>query len=230
MDKEHTPNHNKVLIAVLSILGVLIFGLAVAIIAVSINNNDNNNNINSDDNTTDLSAGCEPNENGELYCDDVPYNDVLIDDYLANKYETVHEQVDQLLNQNPVDVDRINAIYDDLIKEAVDNNRPDYAVRFVDLRSSDLASKGLKREALDSFSRVDYSTFSDPSKYRLYAEAIELAKELNDTAALSKYEKLSAEVEAAYLEETAGSREAQENAEKEDEMDRIKKEKEDKGE
>lgn len=119
------------------------------------------------------------------------------DDAWAEADKSITEQavdlkstVEKLIQEDPVDVERINELYDVAIANAMKNNRPDYMVSLILHRNNMFVSRDLKQEALDALLAGDYSMLTDADLYRLYSKVIELAEALNNKEVLDKYQKL----------------------------------------
>ena len=190
---------NLILVSILGFLVLIIIGLIIGIIIV--NNNkpetpleENNENCyyDEDDDTT----VCENDE------------PAITEAQLIAEVDNIEKEVKKLLSQNPVDTDAINKLYDDGIAKALETNRKDYIIVLSNNRTNAFLSKGLKREALDALQTIDFDLFLAPDQYRFYSKIIELAKELNDSSTLAKYQALQSQVEAEYMADHNGTAEA----------------------
>ncbi|MBR2725977.1 hypothetical protein IKE87_01790 [Candidatus Saccharibacteria bacterium] len=168
--------NKKILICVLVGLGILIIGLVIGLI-VTFNSKKSDGTIDTPD---EMEAAME------------------IDKKITEEAVYAREEATKLLEQNPVDVNRINELYNNAISLALNNNRADYMAVLVYDRNELLTAKGLKKEALDALLSLDYSTLSEPNKYRTYTLIVDLARELGENDVLAEYEELQKSVSRAY--------------------------------
>lgn len=190
---------NRVLVGVFCFLVLVIVGLAVGIKIATKNAKE----IPAQENA----EGCYFDEDdNETVCESDEA--VLREKQLVDESSRVEEAVWRLLDQEPVDVDAINKLYDDAVAKALELDRKDYIIVFANNRNRALLSKGLKREALDALLAIDFDLFLGPDQYRLYTKIIDLATELNDAEILNEYQALRAKVEEDYMVDYRNTEEA----------------------
>ena len=201
MKKIHFKMSNNLLIIILSLLGLIISGLLIAILFI---NKPIKPVENPDEETVkyDEDGDIIEEEKYELEPKDLDAIEI------NQKYQDINKQAQELLNSNPVDVKKINELYDSGIEFAISKGRNDYIISFYNSRNDALVAKGLKREALDALITVDVSSLDQPDQYRYYTAVIELAEELNDNATVSKYQELRAPTEEAYRADYEATEEA----------------------
>ena len=211
MKKIHFKVNNTLLIVVLSLLGLLISGLLIAIFFI---NKPKEPIDNTEEETVkyDEDGDIIEEENYELEPKDLDAIEI------NQKYQDINKEAQALLNTEPVDIKKINELYDSGIAFAVSKGRNDYIVSFYNSRNDALVAKGLKQEALDALLTVDINSLGQPDQYRYYTKVIELAQELNDNATATKYQELRAPTEEAYR----ADYEATENAIKQYEENKLK--------
>ncbi|MBR2839824.1 hypothetical protein IKE82_00620 [Candidatus Saccharibacteria bacterium] len=173
-------NTNKKLLYVLIGLGLFIVGLVIAIVVVKINSQ----------NSESEYSTVEEDEPVEEWAKE--------DDEIVSQFEAMREEVLTLLEEDPVNVTKINELYDEAKSMVLTKNRKDYIVTLTNERNSFLLSKGLKNEALDALTKGDYSMLLGPDQYRIYAKIIEQAEELGNTEVATRYRELQSEVADEY--------------------------------
>lgn len=188
-DKKLTRTNNKFLIIILSVLGLIVVALTVSIIVVKLNPPVQEE--------TSTENEEEEEEDYPLYWEGMSEEE-FTESQLHELELNLHDQTMELLSRQPADVSAVNKLYDSAIAKALEEDRTDYIISYIDQRTEDYLSFGLTRAALDAMLTTDFSIFSEPDQYRLYTKVIELAEELNDTAVLSEYKALQKSVEAAY--------------------------------
>ena len=141
---------------------------------------------------------------------------------LIMKYtESYNESFQSLLNASNIDIESINKLLGSNIEKALSYNKTDYAIMFINTYYDGLASKNLFSEALKELITLDYSPYSEPAQYRLYAKIIESAEKTGDAETLAKYQALQKTVEEAYWADYHKTEEAVLHH-KDEEMERIK--------
>lgn len=168
------------LIIVLVSLCVVIIALVVGIIAL-VNNANRTNEKNS--------ALAEFEEKWEEGSEDL--NDRLM---------SANIEAQTLASQEPIDVTKINELYDAVFTQAFLRDRKDYMLPIIKAENDLLLAHGLKQEALQVLRSINYEILAEPDQYRVYAMIIELAGELGDTEMVTQYQDLQKGVEEAYLE------------------------------
>ena len=211
MKKIHFKVNNTLLIITLSLLGLLISGLLIAIFFI---NKPKEPIDNTEEETVkyDEDGDIIEEENYELEPKDLDAIEI------NQKYQDINKEAQALLNTEPVDIKKINELYDSGIAFAVSKGRNDYIVSFYNSRNDALVAKGLKQEALDALLTVDINSLGQPDQYRYYTKIIELAQELNDNTTVTKYQELRAPTEEAFK----ADYEATENAVKQYEENKLK--------
>jgi len=129
--------------------------------------------------------------------EDINYAQEEYKEYVDD-FNDVEARVQELLNENPVDVNAIRELYAQNIQPLLEYGDYSRANSFIYSEKEALLSKGFKREALDALTEVDYSIFPEPSQYRRYRDIIQLAEELGDTEVIAKYQPLADKTKAAY--------------------------------
>lgn len=130
-------------------------------------------------------------------------------------YEDVRAKARELLSQNPVDAEAITKLYSDAIDSYATASDYDNVQGFILAENEDLMSVGLKAEALDALTRIDYSIFPANIQHRRYLQIINLARELDRMDVVAKYEPLAVATEEAFAQSGAAIREASEKYKRE---------------
>lgn len=210
MMKEH-----RGLVWVLVGLVFVIVGLTVGIVVVMNRDGDGEEITTQEIETQEIAEGCYYDEYaGEIACD---FDEkVLKEKQLIDEVYRINEGVQQSLDKESVDMDTINQLYAAGVAKAIELDRTDYVIVITNDVTGALLSKGLKRESLDILLSVDFSLFSEPNQYRFYDRIIELAKELNDSEVVAKYQTLRSQVEPEYMAEYEATQEAAKRAAEED--------------
>lgn len=180
-------NSNKKLIIVLLLLFAVIVGLGVTIGVLYYIN-------------TSTTSGGEVVEVEDDSEDEEMKRLAITEELMMQRIEKIEKETEELVNQQPVDVVRINKIYDEAIEYAKKNERRDYIMPLLMKRNELYTSHGMDREALDALALVDPNLFSDADKYRLYYNVVVLAEKIGDSELLEKYNKLLDGVSESYFE------------------------------
>ena len=204
--KSETETKRWSLLSVLIVLIIVIVGLIVGIVIVRMNTSspetgfDPTSEINIDDivvNENDLSEGETVEEVKERLYQQKKWQVAV---------ENIEKQVDELLDENPVDAVAINKLYNEGIEKAKEEGRYVYVYALVRSRSDKYLEKNLKREALDALMSVDLEMFDNVEDYRFCSQIIQLANELGDKEVANKYIEIRKKYEADFVangEETA---------------------------
>ena len=170
--------NNKIMVIILSCLGVLAIGLAVGLIVVNVTSRNEEKAV----------------ANSERETDDW----VELDTEITRGLVDARSQINTIDEKDSSYASKISELYDPLIKMAVDNARLDYMITMVVEKSTILESKGYKREALDALASQDYSSLSGPDRYRMYDRMVKLADELGEVETANQYRELQKAVESEY--------------------------------
>lgn len=174
MDGGEKTSNNKVLVGILVVLGLVIVGLGAGIAIVNLNNN------------AGQDEEVATTEEQKAYYDYV------------NDFDKVKEKAKELLSQSPVDATALVNLYDPYIEQCLADGAVDRASAYIQERNQNLISAGLKKEALDELTKIDYSVFNEPEQYRYYSMIVELAKELGESGVVAQYEPLMTKTKEAW--------------------------------
>lgn len=168
---------NKGLVVLLGVLGIVIIGLVVGIVAVNLRWDNEATVVNEDDKAEELA-----------------------DEYVAyvEDYGIVREKAQELLRQDPVDVDAIIRLYSEHIEYNIASGSYGRASSYMLAEMDDLVAGGFRKEALGVLTSMDFDIFDKPERYRWYSEIIALAEELGDNETVRMYDSLRQEVKEAY--------------------------------
>lgn len=182
---KHEVKENKTLIGVLVALVVVIIGLSVAIIVVKNGRSDGDGvvEVEKDD---DADEDSEMSEEEKAEIAKLEASEAV----MMEKVEQVEQEAERLINETPVDTARINALYDEAMEFARQNERKDYVDAFIFSRDELYYKKGMYREELDAFLTVNFDEFSDTLKYLYYTRIIYLAEMVGDEKIKNEYEAL----------------------------------------
>lgn len=182
MAEGNTDIGNRGLVATLGVLGVIVVGLIIAIVVVGVNKNSQV--------AVDVPEQAE--EEAKQEAEKREY-----DEYVGS-YNSAQERAEGLLNQDPANASAVHELYSQYIDKYIAMGDLTRARALIMAEEEILLSKGLKKEALEYITSIDYSDFVAPERYRIYVEIIRLAQELGDAEVVAKYEPLADEVRAAY--------------------------------
>ena len=186
--KERRNIHNLGLVLALSALCCVIIGLVATIIVAQTTHNNN-----------PTPEPSEPEEPLVSSLDDAEIARLEASEKtMLNKQSEIESSVAELLNNEPVDIDQINALYREGIALAKQEKREDYIIVFLRSQMNNLKSKGFKKEALNLLLGLQFDDFSVADRYRLYTDIILLANEIEDTSTVDKYERLRSEIEEEF--------------------------------
>lgn len=183
---------NKGLVILLCVLVVAIVGLVVGIVL--------------------------PKGGGEeiVVVDEPSEEQVLRDEYIAyvSSYDDMQVRVQELLNEEPIDVEEIRKLYSEQIDKYIGEENYGRANAFISAEREALLSKGLERAALDAMLEIDFSSFPEPAQYRNYAEIVRLAEGLGNATVAAEYQGLAGGVKEAYEANYAASEKVKEESER----------------
>lgn len=182
-------SNNRGLLVLLCVLGVAIVGLTAGII---------------------LMGGKKTEEETEVSESQQSYEEYVA---YVDEFDAVINKTQILLEQEPVDIQAIIKMYDECIKKRLDAGEYDRASAFMRAEFGALTSSGFKEEALDVFTKIDFTVFDEPEQYRWYDRIITIAKELSDDDVVKKYEPLLEKTRAANEASLEGTRWAAEELE-----------------
>lgn len=181
-------NKQKVLLSwVLGVLCLVIIGLVVAVIVVNVGQNGGDGS--SDDGSTSEE---EVVTEGQMEDWMEQYQE-----FIALLEKTKNEAGD-LLKQEPVNISGVHQLYEKIINDYVGKEKFAYAWSFVQDESNLLRTAGYDDEALKAMTRIDFSPFPTALQYEYYMQILTLAKELNNTSEIEKFEGLAASTKWAW--------------------------------
>ena len=188
---------NKILIGVLGVLLVVIIALTVGVVTLNISKDKTDTAKSEDDeivvNEEDLLDGETIEDAKKRLAQDREWDDIR---------EDIENRVGELMNNDVVDVDAVNEIYDEGIKKANEWNRHDYVVDLIVSRTNNFSAKGFDRQALDALLTVDPGIFDNVEKYYYYTSVIDLATKINDQNLVNDYLARRSEIEEDFLEQS----------------------------
>lgn len=181
---------NKGLVILLCVLAVVIVGLGVGISVVMLSNRE--------------SGGVVVENEDQVLEEETAYYEY------ADDFAAVLAEADELLRQNPVNVEAIKLLFREPIDRYLENG--DYtdivrAATYVTAETQKMLSGGFEREALDELLRIDLSVFNKPEQYRQYMTVIDIAGNLGEDAIVSEYKILADGVRDDFMASCAGSTE-----------------------
>ncbi|MBR3172687.1 hypothetical protein IKF21_02120 [Candidatus Saccharibacteria bacterium] len=175
--------NNKFLVGILSFLCIAIVGLSVGIAVVRINQSQTAN-------------------SEEMTAERIAYNDYVAD------FDKVKAKSAELVKKSSVSASEIINLYSPYIEKCLADKAVDRATAYIRAEKNALVEAGFKREALDEMLKIDYSVFVEAEQHKYYLEIMELAKDLNDSDVVAKYEPLAASTKEAYDKNYAASERA----------------------
>jgi len=177
--RKQTAGGGRGLWIVLGILCVVIVGLIVGIVVVSLNSG--------------RSQDTQVTENSE----EMSEEQIEAQNY-KDSFDKVRAEAKKLLAENPVDPTKIISLYSPYIEKSLADKMVDRASAYIRAEQDDLLTAGYKQAALDELLKLDFSVFNEPEQYKYYLEITELAKDLNRSDVVAKYEPLVAQTKEAY--------------------------------
>ena len=196
MEKGGEKN-SKLLKGILGGLFVMIIALTVGVVVLNINKNKTDIQESEEDeivvNEEDLLEGETMEDAKRRLAQDREWDGIR---------EDIENRVGELMNNDVVDVDAVNEIYDEGIKKANEWNRHDYVVDLIVSRTNNFSAKGLDRQALDALLTVDPGIFDNVEKYYYYTSAIDLATKINDQNLVNDLLARRNEIEEDFLEQS----------------------------
>ena len=187
MGKFLGEDKQKVLLSwVLGVLCFVIIGLVVAVIVVNVGQNGNGT---SDDGSTSEEEVVTEEQMQEWVEQYQEFSALL---------EKTKNEAENLLKQEPVDISGIHQLYERAINDYIGKEKFAYAWSFVQDESNLLRTAGYDDEALKAMTRIDYSPFPTVLQYEYYMQILALAKELNNTSEIEKFEGLAANTKWAW--------------------------------
>lgn len=177
--RKQTAGGGRGLWVVLGILCVVIVGLIVGIVVVSLNSG--------------RSQDTQVTENSE----EMSEEQIEAQNY-KDSFDKVRAEAKKLLAENPVDPIKIISLYSPYIEKSLADKMVDRASAYIRAEQDDLFTAGYKQAALDELLKLDFSVFNEPEQYKYYLEITELAKDLNRSDVVAKYEPLVAQTKEAY--------------------------------
>lgn len=193
---------NKILIGVLVVLILIIVGLIIGIIVVRLNESS------AEPTAVEEEEEIVVNENdldeGETV--EGERERLALKSERDKEFRNIENEVDKLLDKDPVDMDAINALYDSGIQKAMEYESYAYVFEFIKSRTDKLTAKGLKREALDALLTVNYDMFGNVEKYRFYNNIVILANEVGDKKVANEYMEKRNKYEADFIADMEATR------------------------
>ena len=195
--EEGGEKNSKLLKGILGGLLVMIIALTVGVVMLNINKNKTDIQESEDDeivvNEEDLLEGETMEDAKRRLAQDREWDGIR---------EDIENRVGELMNNDVVDVDAVNEIYDEGIKKANEWNRHDYVVDLIVSRTNNFSAKGFDRQALDALLTVDPGIFDNVEKYYYYTSVIDLATKINDQNLVNDYLARRSEIEEDFLEQS----------------------------
>ena len=184
MDRGEKISNNKILTGILVFLCVAIVGLSIGIAVVKMNQSQTTGN------------------SEEMTAERIAYNDYVAD------YDKVKAEAEKMVASGSASASEIINLYSPYIEKCLADGATDRASAYIRAEQDSLISVGFKNEALSELTKIDYSVFNESEQYKYYTEIIELAKELNDSSTVAKYEPLAANTKEAYDKNYAAAEQA----------------------
>lgn len=184
---ERTANNNK-LVMILTVLALIIIGLVVGNVIINLRHN---NEVSTNETATEDKKEMTP-EQAAYYS------------YVDN-YNMVKQKAEELLKQNPVNVNALIDLYRPHIEQYLGEKQYDRASAFIRAERDALISAGFEQQALDELLKIDYSVFNEPEQHKYYNDIIDLAKKVGNSEVVAKYEPLAAQTKEAYDKNNAAS-------------------------
>ena len=182
-DKLNTKLKNKHLIIALSILGCIILALVISIIIIRINDPTQPEGPIAEEEIEDDSWMTEEDKQYFSYLDD---------------FEEAKTKVQELLNQDPIDTNAIDEIYNRCFNYYIEKGEPDRSSSFLRAWVNDYLAKDMKEAALNALTTANIEALAPADQYRRYTKLLELAQELGRDDLISKYTPLQAATKEAY--------------------------------